>query len=340
MPFVKIVQVTLIGACTFFLWGCLHHQKEKVDLGNTSSDNLNVDPIAALIAQIKKDSTNPNLHYRLAEMYVQKRQLNEALLQMSWALQYDSLNPNYYIRTAEIYMLGNHAGKSKQALEQCLQKNPNHLPAKIKLAELFFYVKKYEQAMDLLDDVLKMDEHNASVYYLKGLIFKEKGDTNRAVSSFITSTEQNQDDYFSYEELGVLYAKKHNKLAVDYFQNALRINPKSVETLYNLGKYYQDVSNFEKAKETYSSLLKIAPNNGFAQYNLGAIAVLQKNIDQAIECFSRAILSNPNYAEAYFARGLCYLAKGERPKAVVDFKKTLDINPSYTPAQDALKQHG
>ena len=55
---------------------------------------------------------------------------------------------------------------------------------------------------------LKIDETIAKGYFLKGMCYKESGDTTRAISSFQTACEQDNQYYDAYVETGRLFAAK------------------------------------------------------------------------------------------------------------------------------------
>lgn len=188
---------------------------------------------------------------------------------------------------------------------------------------------------------LKQDKYNAKAYFMKGMNYKELGDTARAISSMQTAVEQDQMYYHAYIQLGILCAAKKNPLAVEYFKNALRIRPKSSEALYSLGKYYQDKEELENAMKTYTELVGIEDKNINAYYNMGVIQLINlKKYNEAINYFSTAIKIAPKYVNAYYARGLSYQALGNIKMAVADFQACTSINPKFEPAHAALKQLG
>lgn len=153
-----------------------------------------------------------------------------------------------------------------------------------------------------------------------------------------TAVEQDKMYYNAYMQLGILCAAQNNKLAADYYKNAIRIQPKSVEAWYGLAKYYQDVEDFKNAMETYNSLLKF-DNNKNAKYNLGVIYFLNlKDYKNAILYYTDAINTDPKYVEAYYARGICYEAMKDKNKALADYQACLSINPDFEQVKIALQK--
>ncbi|MCX6296908.1 MAG: tetratricopeptide repeat protein, partial [Bacteroidetes bacterium] len=106
-----------------------------------------------------------------------------------------------------------------------------------------------------------------------------------------------------------------------------------------MGKYYQDIQNWDKAMEAYNVLLKIDAKNKFANFNLGAINFGgKKDYKTAIQFFTNALTIDAAYVDAYYGRGMCYQTMGDKKNALADFQACLSIDPKYEAASVAMKQ--
>ena len=138
------------------------------------------------------------------------------------------------------------------------------------MAELYFYVRGYQKSLLYSNEALKLDKNLVRAYYLRGFAYKEMGDTAKAVSSFNTVIDL-QNDYDAYIQLGNIYAVRNNPLAEQYYNNALKVQPASTEALYNRGLYFQNKGEVGKAVADYNTILKIDPAYSDAYFNLGYI---------------------------------------------------------------------
>ncbi len=178
-------------------------------------------------------------------------------------------------------------------------------------------------------------------YYLKWNIYKEIGDTGKAVSSLETAIEQDNKNYGAFLDLGLIYGAKKNPLAFEYYNNAIALNPTNSEALYAKAKLFQDMGQIKEAVGVYNQILKINPNHVYSIYNLGAIEFgINKDPKKAIEHFTTAVTIDPKYAEAYFARGACYQELNDRDNASADYNMCLQLKPNYEPAVDGLNSLG
>jgi tetratricopeptide (TPR) repeat protein len=292
-----------------------------------------------LNARISGDNKNPALYAKRAELWLNKGKSKLAYDDILMAVNLDSLSYDYQFRFSEISFLVGKSRQTKQALEKCLQIKPNDANAKMKLAELYIYVKEYKKALALLKEVTDADKLNAKAYFLKGISFKLAGDTASAITNYQRSVELDQEYYHAYMQLGILFGAKHNPVALDYYNNALNLNPQSTEALYAKSLFYQDHGDIKSAVSGYNMLLQIDTANYFTYYNLGYIAYnIEKDYRKATVMFSKAIKFNPAYAEAYYMRGLSFEELGEYAKSIRDYTESLKIAPGYELAVVALSR--
>jgi tetratricopeptide (TPR) repeat protein len=312
--------------------GC--HHKASSDTVKTSADSIRT--LGNINTRLRNNPQDAAAYQERAQYQMGQKKFAEALSDMKRAVLIDSSHAPFYLTLADIYFALNQTRDSKTALETCNRLDPKNTDCMLKLAELYFYVRKYQKSLDYLDEVLKLDQYNSKAYFMKGMNFKETRDTAKAISSMQTAVEQDNSYYNAYIQLGILCAARHDRLAEDYFANALRLQPQSPEALYACGKLYQDEQNYVKAKNYYGQLLAISKDFFDASYNLGVISVKEQNYTEAIKYFSNAIGSAPKNPRGYYGRGYCYQLQKEDSHAAADFKYALTLDPNYEPAQTGL----
>ena len=277
-----------------------------------------------LNARISGNPRNPALYAKRAELWLNKGKSQLAFDDIAAAVRLDSLNYDYQYRYSEISFLVGKSRQTKRALEKCLELKPGDANSRLKLAELYIYVKEYKKALALLKEVTDADKLNAKAYFLKGLSFKLAGDTNLAISNYQRTVELDQEYYHAYMQLGILFGAKHNPVALDYYNNALNLNPQSTEALYAKSLFYQDHGDIKSAVAGYNMLLQVDTANYFTYYNLGYISFnVEKDYRKATVMFSKALKFNPAYAEAYYMRGLSFEQLGEYAKSIRDYTEAV-----------------
>jgi tetratricopeptide (TPR) repeat protein len=320
-----IKYVSFIFLLFLGLTSCKPQKEEKAKVALPRDTTLEL-----LNARISGDNKNPALYAKRAELYINKGKSELAYEDILFAVKLDSFNYDYQFRFSEISFLVGKSRQTKQALEKCLQIKPADTNARLKLAELYIYVKEYKKALALLKEVTDADKLNAKAYFLKGLSFKLAGDTALAITSYQRAVELDQEYYHAYMQLGVLFGAKHNPVAIDYYNNALNLNSQSTEALYAKSLFYQDHGDIKSAVAGYNMLLQVDTANYFTYYNLGFISFnVEKDYRKATVMFSKALKFNPAYAEAFYMRGLSFEQLGEYAKSIRDYTESLKIAPGY-----------
>jgi tetratricopeptide (TPR) repeat protein len=330
--------------CLILLFICsvviaCREKKQPVESGmekDTSAVGLQLSELKARIAAQPRQA---ELYYQRALLYQQIKRLDDAQKDLIQAIRIDSTRADYFLALADIYFSAHRIYYARNALKKALEVDPNNLKAHGKLAEVFFILKKYDESMTHTTAMLKLSPGYPLAYFIRGMIYKETGDTPRALSAFQSAIESDADYYQAHMQLGVLFQIKNNPVCLEYFNHALRIRPESEEALYGRAMYLQENNELDKAIQDYTQILKLNPRHKHAHFNLGYIhyTYLQE-YRQAIRHYSDAIACDPAYAEAYFNRGLCYEMTGNLTLARADYEKALQLRPGYQLPQEALQR--
>ena len=324
-----------------FLSSC-KQKKEEASEDTVVATPADTSAIGKKIAELNNvlltDIKNADLYHQRAKLYIQKREMEKAAMDIQKVMQLDTTKADYFVTLSDICLAGNKPRRAKYALEKCLSLDPKNKEGNMKLAELYFIARQYDQVFKYLNTILKVDIHNPKAYFMKGMTYKEMGDTTRAISSFQTAIEQEPKYYEPFMQLGIIYTLKNNKLALQYFNGAINIDPRSEEAIYGRAMWYQEhLHDFDKAIQDYTTITQLNPKNIHAYFNLGYIHYQYLKVyDEAIKHYSEAINVDPEYAEAIYNRGLCYETVGNIGMAKLDFEKALRLHPDYTIAAQAL----
>ena len=222
---------------------------------------INSPELAALNKKIFDNPDDASLYNERAKIYLQNRQFEDAISDAKRSIRIDTNNANFYLTEADIFFAANETRNAKDVLETVVKRFPENTDGLLKLGELYYFVKQYENAFAKINQALKVNENLAKGYYLKGSIYKEIGDTGKAISSLETAIEQDNKNYGAFLELGLIYGAKKNGLAFEYYNNAISLNPTNVEALYAKAKLTQDLNQIKEAVVMYNQILKIDSQN-------------------------------------------------------------------------------
>ncbi len=315
LPFI-IVTIILFSSCN----------------GNKNKEKYAKLPeeLANLCIQIDENPQDASAYSKRAQYYLKTNLLDSAYYDAYMALKFDSANPERYIFLADLFFMQAQFENSEEILEKAYSKAPKNVDVIMKLAEIQLYYKRYTEMNDFLNKALDIDNRNPQAFFMKGYAYKEQGDTMNAIRNYNKAVDQNPAYYDAYIQLGLLYHARHNPVALDYYNNALNVQPQSIEAHYNIAMFYQETGNFQKAKDRYQMILQINKNHKWSYHNLGWIAMENENkLDEAIDDFSKALAIDKNFMEAAYNRGVAYEKKGDKKMAVESYNLALKINPEF-----------
>ena len=106
----------------------------------------------------------------------------------------------------------------------------------------------------------------------------------------------------AYNLVGIIESNQLDyQAAIDSFNQALRLNPRSTKTLNNLGNAYAAQKEWKLAENEFRTALRLDPANADANYNLGVLLMMKGSTADAIPHFQRvhSAQSKMNLVRAY-----------------------------------------
>lgn len=155
--------------------------------------------------------------------------------------------------------------------------------------------------------------------------------------------EENNKNIQEYNlfNLGIRSANsKDYKLAIYYFNEVIKLNPKNYQAYNNIGNIKFALGQKEDAIKIYDKSIELNYNNNIdAYYNRGIAKAKSDKYNEAIEDYNKAIELNTDFAEAYNNRGIAKynLANGKNEieynellnSAIKDYDKSIELNNDY-----------
>lgn len=288
--------------------------------------------------KIEATPNNAQLYFERALQYRELEQDSLALRDLDKALTLDTTQALYYSTVGDLLFDKKDISGSIKWFQKAISINPNDEIAHLKVAQILFYTEEYPKAFAQINLVLKQNVHNAEAYFLKALCYREMGELDKAISNFQTAVQKEPKYYDAFMQLGLLYTKRKDPLALQYFDNAIRVDSMNTEAHYAKAMFFQGQGKFEKAKEIFKEALISMPDYAEAHYNMGFMLLKQDSMAKALREFERVLSTQPDNAKAYFNKGLCNEGLGNYKKAKEDYEQALVFDPEFELPTAALKR--
>jgi len=161
---------------------------------------------------------------------------DQAIKLLKKALEEDKTKTSYRLHLARAYYYAGNEGQAQTLLADILKTTPDHVEAGQLLAEVYTRQKKSKEIVALLEPLLKY-RHDYPTYHL------------------LAEAKYSLNDYDK--------ARK-------YFEEAIKLNPKSGSDHYQLGNIYLAGNFFALAAESYQSALRLGVEIPVLHYKLGS----------------------------------------------------------------------
>jgi tetratricopeptide (TPR) repeat protein len=198
-----------------------------------------------------------------------------------------------------------------------LKFNPDFIKSWYEKGTAFSFEKKYEEAIECYDEILKRDSSCFSAIRDKGQCFAQIRDFKKAVECYDKCTELEPENYYIYSlKARALYEIGESEKAMETTDKLLSIFPNSTSLLFDkamlLSLIYED----------YESSLKIY--NKIINTPLNMRDPLYKNVPNLT-----TYLDLSDYkTDAYFNKGTCLLEMGDLKGAYYSKMEGLKLRPN------------
>jgi tetratricopeptide (TPR) repeat protein len=193
-------------------------------------------------------------------------------------------------------------------VEKGVTLSPDYIDAKVRLAEVYYALKRYPDAVRLSDQVLEKEPDNIQAYQFKGSALGASGQPGPAL---------------------------------EVFRRVLELQPENPHGIFNLAIAYKDMNQLDKAVEYLTKLLEIKPDFPNAYYERGFCYGKMGLMPQAKADMEKSIEIQPEHGPSWYFRGRTKEAQGDIPGACADWRKALELGtPEAEPFVQRCNQAG
>src|SRR5216117_1931099 len=241
--------------------------------------------------------------------------------------------------------------RATDLLEEATTKFPDHLDIWCGLAFMYQESGDFDNELATLKKMVAYArEHPAQLKWLKGeplkepadkfvpeklhdygLYYEKKENAEDAKRWFQISTlasQQYPSDVNVWIDVGGYYADMGEwKNAIDSFEKARSLNPKSQMILVNLARFSLELKDNAGARKYFEEGLSVDPKGEYAQEAKEALRKLKKKPEDR-----QASQPNLKEANAYNERGIAKGVKGDIDGAIADFTYAIELYPKYSTA--------
>ncbi len=336
--------------------------KSDIDNSDKSTSNKMHDKIERCKLDLQKDPTNPSLHERMGDLYLQKhldifnagQYIDESITEYQLALESLIDSPAIYYKLGKAFYYKGDLDKAITYLTTAIEKKNKYHEAYYMLAETFVKKAHFTDAIDAAEAAILCSRlHTSSAHYLlyklyDAMSFRNNRTKLKALIEKITSFILIPFDKIAIDNifknisflrflplflLGfyAIQTKNYAK-AIELYKNAVDAAPGFAPLYCVLGDIYLSTGYFEDAITEYKMAIWLDPFNIAAFRHLCRAYEEQGDYNQAIDIYNKLIAMAPNMPDLYSNLANIYYIKGEFDLAISNYQTaiTLNPNPSWT----------
>jgi tetratricopeptide (TPR) repeat protein len=227
-------------------------------------------------------------------------------------------------------------GKEVDALELLVRARsltPNDTNVVFLMAQLSMKQSFFEDAIELLNEGLKIDPRRADFHAALGESYFTVGKTDKALEEFKTLVSMDSSPR-SYVFMGLCYRHlgKFDE-AKDYLKKSLGADPNNVPALFNLGFIARKERDYLAAEKYLRRAVQLDGNYPEALFELGGLRMDEKKFQEALPLFRHFVEVAANPTQGYYKLAICErnLHQQETSERDMNVFKTLSKNPQTAP---------
>jgi tetratricopeptide (TPR) repeat protein len=153
-----------------------------------------------------------------------------------------------------------------------------------------------------------------------------------------------KDNCIAYNNLGdALDSEGYPQKAIEYYREALRLEPHYVAVLNNLAVDLAGTGHTQEAIQHFEAALHLNPDAPGIHYNLGLVLSKNGQVEKAIAQFRMALRLQPDFADArdhlgdaLLRSGYALFQNGQIPQAIAPLQEGLQIHPDHVMGRNYL----
>jgi tetratricopeptide (TPR) repeat protein len=253
--------------------------------------------LSDLIDEVKRHPDQPQSLYLLADAYLKTGNVEKG---RSTVAQLDLLSlGNYRVLAGTGVLLARYRlyDDAIQHFQQALEANPNSDDVRFDLADAYFRMQRYQEALDTEQKISPDGQADNAYLALLGDTYAHLGNGTDAAHVFQSSIDRNPDNDQGYLSLALLDLRQ---------------------------------GNIAGAQQTLLKGQKRMPGSGKLYWGLGVTAAMQGNSGEAARQLELAVDLLPQWSGGYSTLGVLYFRTGQITKAreVLDRFKNSSVSAS------------
>lgn len=315
LPIIIFSSIVLVIIVVFILYFAKFSSTKIIENGKRLLNQNNISEALSLFKKlVNKKPDDPNIHFFLAESYYRSEDNDMALTEFKKVETFGRSEYKYfnekmlYERITDLHLIFGQAIEAQKALLSILELYPRDYKTHLKIGDIFFKRKMFDNALSYYQKAMIISEKNAIVLFKCGEAFYYKNDFTQALGYLKGAIKYDPTILKTHYYIGMIYkmAKNYAK-AINEFTKASQNKEVRINALYQQGITYhilneniQAIKSIEKALKSAKDEFNIADKSSLImaiRYELASCYEQEKKILLALDQWENINAVNNNYED-------------------------------------------
>lgn len=385
------LKLCALGLCGLFsLVGCEKQPPPQIVVPTTLAtlDPLLQETIRAEISRAKQDLTSPDSHGTVGMVYEANELWSLALQSYDNARSLSPDSPTWQFRRAVcmielgslaeatailqamtrrfpnfapawhrlgcLQLQAGQVAEAFQSLRSCVKIVPQDPAARASIADCYIRQKEYDQAFQILREVVRANSSFAHAKFLLGLAHRGLGNKEKAIRWMSKGEDaprwyvednagRNLPRYRAglslmiEQGLSLLEAGRAAE-ALTVLERARQHHPKEVSLLNNVASALQALKRSDEALQVLDLALREEPQNFRTYLNRSVILLANNQLQESFRAAEEAVALAPQASESHMALTRCLMLLQRFPQAEAAARRVLELNSESFDALVAIAE--
>ncbi|MEO6667762.1 MAG: tetratricopeptide repeat protein [Nitrospiria bacterium] len=281
---------------------------------------------------------SPLARLYLGKVAADQKRWKHAAAHFEKAIELAPFFEHAYIALGDLYVQQGDRKRAVEVYRRLLKKvDPRDSEVVGRLVNLYLEERTFDQALALLEELLRGDPQNVEARLLRGRIYGEMGKPVDAIHELEQVVAAKPSDTVARYYLGRLYDEQQQpEKAIAQFEQIVARDGDVVEAYLQLGLLYARTKRFTEAESVAEQAKAKAPERPEAYLVLGFIHSQQGRYERAVELYRAALIQHPDHPTLHFNLGLAYDKLKQFDLFVKALEEAIRLDPKYSEALNYL----
>lgn len=220
---------------------------------------------------------------------------------------------------------------AETAVNYGLKLHPNSIELKVKQLEVLLDLNRNVQARQLIEELESSCSETTDYLVCCAKYFSNNGNPRKAIDYCLRALELEEEENFLHNFIADEFHNLDDPFnALKHYKLALKHDPVDDYSVESAMVCYQQLNKHDEAEEFLQDYLDQFPYSEVAWFEMGQFYFNRKNYEKAIQSFDYLIAINSESAGVFANKAACYEALEQWEKAIEVYEEQLDLE--YTKA--------